>query len=365
VTSDFSSRSLHLHGLDRRRPAHVLSTLAERVAEHDVPDDYGRTGAVARLEARVAHLLGKPAALLFPTGTMAQQVALRVHADTAARRQGVPCRTIGLHPRSHVEVHELGGYTVVHSLTGRHLCDPDRPVTLQDLEAVDEPLAAVLLELPQRDLGGVLPAWDDLVAQTAYARERGAAVHLDGARLWEAQPFYGRPHAEIAGLFDTVYVSLYKGLEGLAGAVLAGPEDVIAAASAWRTRLGGRLHAGWPLAVSAEAGLDSLVPRMPDFWARARDIAAALRDASGIEVVPDPPQTPLFHVIVDAPEAALARAAEQQQRDTGVQVMLYTRPTTSPRGSRFELVVGENAMAFSVDETVELITDLARRAQED
>ena len=80
-------------------------------------------------------------------------------------------------------------------------------------------------ELPQRDIGGLLPAWDDLREQVVAARERGAATHLDGARLWEAQPFYGRPHAEIAGLFDSVYVSLYKGLQGVRGAVLAADAD--------------------------------------------------------------------------------------------------------------------------------------------
>ena len=102
---------------------------------------------------------------------------------------------------------------------------------------------------------------------------------------------------------------------------------------------------------------------MPDFWTRAREIAAALADVPGVEVMPDPPQTPLFHVLVDAREAALAQAAEELRRDTGVLLMLYPRAATSPRQSRFELVVGENAMAFSVEETRELITDLAERAR--
>jgi threonine aldolase len=73
------------------------------------------------------------------------------------------------------------------------------------------------LELPQREIGGLLPEWDDLVAQAAWTRERGIALHLDGARLWEAAPFYERSYAEIAGLFDSVYVSFYKGLGALAG----------------------------------------------------------------------------------------------------------------------------------------------------
>jgi threonine aldolase len=313
---------------------------------------------VTRLEERIATLLGKEAAVLMPTGSMASQVALRLHSDARS------CRTVAFHPRAHVEVHERKGYSVVHGLTGLLLGDADRLVTLADLEAVREPLAAVLLELPQRDLGGLLPDWDDLVAQTTWAGERGAAVHLDGARLWEAQPYYGRPHAEIAALFDTVYVSLYKGLEGMAGALLAGPADLVAQAREWRARLGGQLHNAWPLAADAELGLDTLLPRMPLFWERARELAAALTTVPGVEVVPDPPQTPLFHVLVHAPKEALERAHARLIEERGIEVFRYARTTTSPRWSRFELTVGENAMAFDVDQVRDVVADLTSWAIE-
>jgi threonine aldolase len=318
---------------------------------------YGVGGAVTRFERRIADLLGKDAAVLMPTGGMASQVALRLHADARGTR------TVAFHPRAHVEVHERKGYAVVHGLTGLLLGDADRLVTLDDLTAVREPLAAVLLELPQRDLGGLLPTWDDLVAQTGWARERGIATHMDGARLWEAQPFYGRPHAEIAALFDTVYVSLYKGLEGLAGAVLAGPADLVEQAREWRARLGGQLHNAWPLALSAEVGLETLVPRMPVFWERAKELAAALDTVPGVEVVPDPPQTPLFHVLVHAPKEALEQAHARLVEERGVQLFLYARTTTSPRWSRFELTVGENAMAFEVDEVRDLVASLVAWAR--
>ncbi len=351
-------RSLSLHGHQRRAPALRLRTLLARVEEDDEPDLYGAGGAVTRLEERLAGLLGKDAAVLMPTGAMASQVALRLHADARS------CRTVAFHPRAHVEVHERKGYAVVHGLTGRLLGDADRLVTLDDLAAVREPLAAVLLELPQRDLGGLLPSWDDLVAQTAWARDRGIGVHLDGARLWEAQPYYGRPHAEIAALFDTVYVSLYKGLEGLAGAVLAGSPDFVEQAREWRARLGGQLHNAWPLALSAEVGLDALVPRMGAFWERAKELAGALRDVPGVEVVPDPPQTPLFHVLVHAPVGALERAHARLVEERGVELFRYARTTTSPRWSRFEVTVGENAMQFDVEEVRGLVSDLAAAAAE-
>ena len=72
-------------------------------------------------------------------------------------------------------------------------------------------------------IGGALPAWDDLVAMVAWAREQHMITHMDGARLWESQPFYGRDYAAIAALFDTVYVSFYKILGGICGAMLLGP----------------------------------------------------------------------------------------------------------------------------------------------
>ena len=119
--------------------------------------------------------------------------------------------------------------------------DRDRLITLADLQELQVRLGALLLELPQREIGGRLPEWDELVGQIEWARARDVPTHLDGARIWEAAPYYGRPHAELAGLFDTVYVSLYKGLGGIGGSVLAGPAELIAQARVWRRRHGGTL----------------------------------------------------------------------------------------------------------------------------
>ena len=113
----------------------------------------------------------------------------------------------------------------LHQLVGRPVGDELRLITIENLRSVAESPAALLLELPQREIGGLLPGWDELVEQAEWARERGAAVHMDGARLWGCEAFYGRTLAEIAGLFDTVYVSLYKQLGGITGCCLAGPED--------------------------------------------------------------------------------------------------------------------------------------------
>ena len=105
---------------------------------------------------------------------------------------------------------------------------------------------------------------------------------MDGARLWECGPFYGRPLSEIAALFDTVYVSFYKGLGGVAGGMLLGDEDVIAEAREWRHRHGGTLFNLWPYAAAALAGLRLRLPRMAANVAHARAIAAALDEIDGV-----------------------------------------------------------------------------------
>src|SRR3954469_2525021 len=174
---DDAPRSVSLATTRLHRPARVLDQLRARV-----PDDESRACAVPRLERRVADLLSKPAAAMFPTGTMAQQVAMRIHAD----RRGI--RTIAFHPQCHLEIHEHKGYETVHGLHGLLVGDRHSLVHLADLEAVREPVAALLLELPQREIGGRLPEWEDLVAQIDWTREHDVASHLDGARLWEAQP---------------------------------------------------------------------------------------------------------------------------------------------------------------------------------
>lgn len=100
----------------------------------------------------------------------------------------------------------------------------------------------------------------------------------------------------IANLFDSVYVSLYKGLGGLAGAVLVGSSELIAAARVWRRRHGGTLPHLFALAAGALPAMEAVSGQMPRFLAQARSLAAALAAVPEIEVVPSPPQTPLFHL---------------------------------------------------------------------
>jgi threonine aldolase len=316
-------------------------------------DRYGAGGAVEALEAEVLKVLGKPAAAFMASGTMAQQIALRIHAD----RRG--SRVVAWHPTCHLEIHEDKAYQRLHDLIGVNVGNPRTLMTIEALRATPDRLAAVLFELPQREIGGRLPAWEDLREQVEHVRSRGAAPHLDGARLWESTPFYGKAPKQVAALFDTVYVSFYKGLGSLAGACLAGEEDVIAEARAWRKRHGGTLYGMWPNAAAALACLKKRLPLMPRYVEHARAIADKLRNVRNVEIVPDPPHTNMMHLYLRTDEKSFKKAAVRVARERGVFTWPSSSPGPTPSTRIVEFTVGDATLQFKPREVAEIVGDLA------
>jgi threonine aldolase len=326
---ELCTRFLHGHG--PLNAANLLATIPGDTAT----DRYGDGGVVAELEKKVATLLGKPVAVFLPSGTMAQQSVLRVHAERRGRR------TVVFHPMCHLDRHENEAYQRLHHLIGRPAGDPNRLIGRDDLDLIREPVAALLLELPQRDLGGQQPAWAELEAQVAWARDRGTATHLDGARLWESAAGYGRPPGEIAALFDTVYVSFYKGLGALAGCCVAGPDDILGEVREWRRRMGGTLFGLWPNAASALTCLKRRLPLMPDYLSHARAIADALGGVPGVQIVPDPPQVPMMHLLLATGQDEFAAAARRLAADQQVWTWPTAMATGDPGVQRVEFTVGD------------------------
>lgn len=258
----------------------ALLDAAASVYDLDETADLYGNGVVEALEERVAGLLGTEAAAFFPTGTMAQQVALRCWAG----RTGSP--VVALHGLGHPEVHERNAFSRVSGLRPVRVTSEPRMPTAAEVRDFDEPFGALMLELPLRDAGFVLPTWEELTEVVDAAREREAVVHFDGARLWECTVHFGRPLEEIAALADSVYVSFYKSLDGFGGAALAGPATLVEEARAWRHRYGGNVFQQFPTALSALIGLERELPRLPEYVTHARVVAAALREGLAEAGVP-------------------------------------------------------------------------------
>ena len=338
------------------RPREALELLAEATGPEERSDSYGEGEIIESFEREVANALGTEAAVFAPSGTMVQQIALRIWCDRRART------TVAFHPMCHLETHEQKGYQALHGLRSTLVGEPHRLITLDDLLGVAEPMGALLLELPQRDIGGQLPAWADLVCQVEWAHEHGAAAHMDGARLWEATPHYERSYAEVAALFDSVYVSFYKGMGALAGAALAGPEDFIAEARVWIRRHGGNLIRLFPYVVSARTAMRDRLDRFPRYYRRARSLGAALASVPGVRVKPDPPQSNMMHVYLEGDADRLRQVAVEIARERGVLLFGWLEQAELPGYATFELNIGDAADSIGDEEVGELFTELMSRA---
>ncbi|CAL9303035.1 MULTISPECIES: threonine aldolase family protein [Streptomyces] len=343
-----------------------LAVLDEAEDVHDLDElsDWYGDGVVEALERKVAGLLGTEAAAFFPTGTMAQQVALRCWAG----RTGNP--TVALHALSHPEVHERNAFSEVGGLRPVRVTGEPRLPTAAEVRDFEEPFGALMLELPLRDAGFVLPTWEELTEVVEAARERDAVVHFDGARLWESTVQLGRPLEEIAGLADSVYVSFYKSLEAFGGAALAGPKELVEEAKAWRHRYGGQVFQQFPTALSALVGLERELPRLPEYVAHARVVAAALREgfaAAGLpwaRVHPEVPHTHDFQVWLPYDADVLAEVSVRAAEETGC--VLFASPWNrgGPGLAVTELHVRAEGLEWTVEDVKSAVAEFVARLPE-
>ncbi|MFI6255944.1 threonine aldolase family protein [Micromonospora zamorensis] len=346
--------------LSGSRPATMRERLADLAAGGDLdgqPDFYG-DGPVTTLEERVAELLGTEAAVFFPTGTMAQQVALRYGAE----HSGHP--TVALHPLGHLEVHERHAYANLSGLRSTWPTTEPRNPTAAEIGALADPVSSVVIELPLRDAGFVLPTWDELAAASAAAHSIGARLHLDGARLWESTPYLAHTLSEIADLADSTYVSFYKTIGGLSGAALAGTEQLASYARVWRHRYGGQVFQQWPAALSALAGLERELPRIPEYVRHARTVATALAALPGALVYPEPPHTQRFRLFLPHPAQALDDAALALAEDEKVWFAAGWQETDVPGMAMTEITVADPALDWTTEDVTEIGARFLSRVQD-
>ena len=248
-------------GITPREYASLLSRLCQ---SKDVPEDnYLLGGEIEAFERHWAALLGKEAAVFMPSGTLANQLALRVLAGTK-RRVIVP-------ELSHVYNDTGDACQTLSGLTLMPLAPGRATFTRTEVEAVltrtaggrvASDVGAILIESPIRRLTGQMFDWDEAKRISAFARERGIAMHLDGARLFIASAYTGISPAEYAAHFDTVYVSLWKYFNCGIGAILAGPKRVLDGMFHVRRMFGGNLAVGWNAALVARHFMDGFEGRL-------------------------------------------------------------------------------------------------------
>ncbi len=305
--------------IDLRSDTVTRPTAAMRraMAEASVGDDvYGEDPTVAALESKTAAILGKEAALFMPSGTMTNQAAIGAHTR--------PGDELICEATSHVYVWEGGGIARLWGVTTRPipgdrglptvfvLPDPIRP---DDGHYVRTRL--LTMENTHNRAGGrVLPA-DGVRKLSSWARANGLALHLDGARLFNAAVASGRPPSELAEPFDTVSVCFSKGLGAPVGSALAGPADLIRKAHRLRKVLGGGMRQAGLIAAGALYALDHHVDRLADDHANARRIAEAVEATPGLSLEWGPVETNLVWIAVD-PGLGTAATLAGRLRDRGV-----------------------------------------------
>lgn len=306
-------------------------------------DVYGAGKLLNGFESKVAKLLDKPAGLFMPSGTMAQQIAIRIFSDRAN------ISTIGMHPTCHLEIHEQKGYEFLHGLKSWHIGNYAKPIVADDITNLVQRIAALVLELPSREIGGQLPTWDELNAIKTASVERGIKLCLDGARLWETSAFYQRSYADICAGFDSVYVSFYKGIGGMAGAMLLGDDEFIAEAKIWQRRSGGNLVQLHPYVASAAMKFDDRLARMPTYFERTQQFAKSIASVDGLVVNPKEVQANMLHVHFPVSVAALESARDQIAAENRCWLGNPRGAPEVPGWSSMEIYVGENLMALDDD----------------
>jgi len=272
-------------------PSEYAALLNKLCQAKDVEDDtYLLGGEVEAFEQHWAKLLGKESAVFMPSGTLANQLALRVLAG--------PKRRVIVPEMSHVYNDTGDACQTLSGLTLMPLAPGQSTFTVADVDAVlartaggrvATDVGALLIESPIRRLSGQMFDWEEMQRVTAFARGKGIRTHLDGARLFIASAYTGITPAQYSEPFDTVYVSLWKYFNCGIGAILAGPRSVLEGMFHVRRMFGGNLAAGWNAALVCRHFMDGFEGRLKTAVQTSESFYAAIakHPKIGIERIPN------------------------------------------------------------------------------
>jgi threonine aldolase len=274
--------------------------MRQAMADADVGDDvYGEDPTVRRLEERTAELLGLEAALFVPTGSMGNQIALRV--------QGSPGSEVLLDHRCHVFHFEMAGMATLSGLLPRPVASPKGLPTAEAFRPWIRPeevyylprTSMISLENTHNLAGGTVARPADLEPVLALAASRSIPVHLDGARLWNAAAALGLPEPALTRGFSSVMVCFSKGLRAPVGSAVAGPKGFVSEARRVRKLFGGGMRQAGVLAAAALVALEQERGRLIEDHARARKLASELAGIAGFRTDPASTETNMVMVTVD------------------------------------------------------------------
>lgn len=333
-----------------------LSVLCETlgVDKSDVYGDFNETeetSPLRRFESEIASYLHKQDALYVPSGVMAQNIMLAVTKEKSHSDKFI------CHYTSHLLLHENEAYSKLMGMTPV-IAHGDEDAAIQHPMNYDQvhdlvnqcsnKAATVLLEVPHREIGGKCTSYDDIVKMSQLCRANNIHFHMDGARLWEATSAYDVSMRELTCQFDSIYVSFYKGLGGVTGAMLVGDADFIASSRVWLRRFGGNVYSNLPYFVSCWGGFQENKHSFAGRKIRLGEIVQHLRehllskpsynslademlmgeDESFftenarfhplIRFDPPEPEVPMIHIIIDADATTAQQANELTMKHTGI-----------------------------------------------
>jgi threonine aldolase len=287
------------------------------MADAEVGDDvFGEDPTVRRLEARVAEMLGKESALFVPSGTMGNQIGVRLHCQPGDE---FLCET-----NCHILCYEQGAYAQLFGIAAQPIEGDHGVVRVEQLMGRIRPLndhtvrtRLVCLENTHNRGAGRVQPYDSVVEICGWAADNGLARHLDGARLFNAVVATGISAADWAGHFDTVNVCFSKGLGAPVGSALCGPAELTRQARRLRKVLGGGMRQAGIIAAGALYALEHHIERLAEDHQNARILAAAIRSTPGLKLDPETVDTNLVIFDID-PEMGTAAAFAARLRDEGV-----------------------------------------------
>jgi threonine aldolase len=293
--------------------------MREAMARAEVGDDVlGEDPTVKALERRTAELLGKEASLFVPSGTMANQIAVGVHAG--------PGEEVICDETAHVYVWEGGGIARLSGVTPRPLAGDRGLLCAAQLADKIRPddghyvrTRLVCLENTHNRGGGRVHPVEQVRAISLWARANGLAVHLDGARLFNAVVASGVAAREWASYFDTVSVCFSKGLGAPVGSAIAGTAETVKKAHRLRKVFGGGMRQAGVIAAAALHALENHVERLAEDHRNARLLAEAVEETPGLRLESGPVETNLVWIEVD-PSLGSARDVAARLREQGVLV---------------------------------------------